>query len=295
MAYQVIDCINADELWDKMSPTQELTPKPYRFIYRGQGSAAWPLIPSILRKGPNNHATILWGKECSADEQVFIEMLVLQQFVEYCDQAGIKVPNDSLKYREKLLNPHTVDKYQKIPSLWPEPDLLELMALAQHHHVPTRLLDWTRNQYIATYFAASCAINNSDLNPWHTDMKLAIWALNTERLSLHKNIKVISVPGAITSHLSAQLGCFTVHPHNGYRGQPFKVNGLEEEFTSLPGTPLIKLTIPIHESLRLMELCNAIGISAATMYPSADGAGKAVMDAINVVAKTRQNFFDTIV
>lgn len=34
----------------------------------------------------------------------------------------------------------------------------------------------------------------------------------------------------------------------------------------------------------LLELCAKIGFSSAKMYPSADGAGRAVMDSINLWA-----------
>ena len=69
--------------------------------------------------------------------------------------------------------------------------------------------------------------------------------------------------------------------------KPFQVTGLEEEFRSLPDTPLIKITIPIEQSLRLLKLCDKCGFSGAKMYPSADGAGLAVMDSINAVARER--------
>jgi hypothetical protein len=286
--YQEIKCKSANELWSIISPTHELMEKPYKLIYRGQGDASWQLIPSILRKKKDNPATILWGKECEAHQQVFVEIKILGEFVEYCDKAGIRVPNDSPKLRKITLNTQKAEKYFINPSLWPDEDLLDVMALAQHHRVSTRLLDWTESPYIAAYFAASSAIDK-DLRHWDDGMKLAVWALNTEHLeSLYKYVKVIHVPGAISSHISAQLGCFTVHFQKVYVGQQLKVVSLEEEFAALPNTPLIKITIPIKESLELMELCNRAGFSAATMYPSADGAGKAVMDMVNRIARKKQ-------
>jgi FRG domain. len=284
-----IKCKNADELWDLLSPTRELVKEQCDFIYRGQGDATWSLIPSILRKScPNpDPATILFGRDPSADEQVYIEIRLLEIFAHYCDTAGIKLPNDSLEFRKRILNSQRADKYFKNPSLWPNPKLFELMALAQHHRVPTRLLDWTKIPYVAAYFAASSAMQNSV--SWETGRELAIWALNTKLVARYKDVKIITVPGAITSHLSAQSGLFTAHPHNGYRGKPFKVNGLEEEFRNLPDTPLIKITIPIEQSLRLLKLCDKCGFSGATMYPSADGAGLAVMDSINAEARERHH------
>jgi len=84
--------------------------------------------------------------------------------------------------------------------------------------------------------------------------------------------------------LAAQSALFTVHPHNCIHGGGFDVNGIENEFGKLPDTPLKKLLLPVNESVRLQELCRLAGFSGATIYPTADGAGKAVMDSLNLWA-----------
>jgi hypothetical protein len=250
------------------------------FIYRGQANADWGLVPSILRASQTLN-DFKSGFE-SSDNQVFLELISLIRFVDACDRLGLAIPNDSRSFRREHLDSDRADKYFKKPELWPNDEILDLMAMAQHHGVPTRLLDWTRQPYTAVYFAASSALPN--YVSWTKESRLCIWALDSSRFPHYPKVRLLKTAGSASPHLAAQSGVFTVHPHNGERGKPFTVTDLCDEFTSLEKTPLQKISIPCYEANRLLNLLNRAGISAATIYPSADGAGKVVLDEMAAAA-----------
>lgn len=270
----------ADELWLAVSPISKVSDGPEDLIYRGQADARWPLVPSILR--PRQQPPRVSHPEMvDASEMVFYEILMLNEFARHCDSIGIAVPNDSPGFRRDVIEAQTADRYFKEPSLWPNPEVLDLMAMAQHHGVPTRLLDWTTKPFTSLYFAASSALAN--FNSWVAEQRLAIWVMNRSGLGLHQQIRLHTSPGVVSKHLAAQGGLFSIHPHSGSRHGEFEVHGLENYFDDTP-PPLFKLTLPVFESARLLRLCCRAGFSGAEIYPTPDGAGKAVLDGLNIEA-----------
>ena len=284
--FELKECKTAEDLWKLLCPTNELFEAPCRLIYRGVFDRApngdpISLVPSVLRKDQQERLQLSCLKNEKADNVVFNEDRQLQYFCNCCDASGLQIPGDSPEFREKVLSPQNMERYFYGEKLWPGEELDVVIAMAQHHGVPTRFLDWTRIPFVAAYFAASCSL--AMYKKWNPADKLAVWVLNRESIGLYQDkVRIAEVPGGVSPHLSAQSGLFTVLLHDGTRGKTtVEPQSLESICGSLPNTPLMKITLPVEESVKLMVLCKKAGYNGARLFPTLDGAGRAVQDNIN--------------
>ncbi|MEQ1838107.1 MAG: FRG domain-containing protein [Candidatus Nitrotoga sp.] len=161
-------------------------------LYRGHGAASFCLRPKVGRHLPPGNSNLK-----KVNEELMLELFRRQSV----DRLSIANVNDD----------------------W------ELLAIAQHHGLATRFLDWTRSPLVALYFAVcvECESRRKDKGneglPMCEDAEIIAWRCNkidltNQTKNLPKSPLEISkmiryVPRFVTPRLRAQQGIFTAHPN----------------------------------------------------------------------------------
>ncbi len=294
---EVIECESADEILDRLSAREPMwQPRPRNWLFRGHSDAGWPLIPSALRPqtilGFGEHAAV--GPRRTHLEQVRDEFAAVERFLVLMNEVGHAVPPDiyGIWFNWKEVHDDVISTARKGYSQWPLHKLYTLLALAQHHGIPTRLLDWSRNGKVAAYFASEEAAH------WVKDgapggdapERLAVWAFNEyEARKLWRNsstsVASIGTPQASNQNLRAQRGVFTVHVQETADANaapiiaaldkivPEQAAVISETNGAAPiaGPILRKLSLPVTEAPKMLRLLYYEAITRASLFPSLDG------------------------
>jgi hypothetical protein len=152
---------------------------------------------------PNGHGAVAPIADMAvfgADDEKLARRLTIETTAEYlpiwdfaatCDELGMPVPlsgpgPDPAQDPNWLADAHA-------PLLGDEllrfSDLPAALALAQHHQIPTRFLDWTRNPMAAAFFAAESVIEPE------AGINLVVWALH-KRHARDVSTEGVSFPNA---------------------------------------------------------------------------------------------------
>jgi hypothetical protein len=221
-------------------------------VYRGAPDAAQPLLTSLDRLGgvDRPHA------------KVGLEEHLLRNFMRYS-------------------RPHFQSR--------PENDWEQLVA-AQHHGVPTRLLDWTYSPLVAAHFATGPAREAVDRVVWRLDWKrvhrafgLPELALLLEDLDAHVGRGVpftpwqlfgrspddppfacMLEPPSLDARIVAQSAVFTLCSDKTRPLDAFlEHHGLEDALT--------RFVLPAREVARVRDQLDLVGIDERLLFPDLDG------------------------
>ena len=197
------------------------------WIYRGQTDQSWPLVPQILRAEYLRWRS--WHPELKPSDQE-------RELVRAFRTAAIA---------------HTGGQ-----SL----DIWNWLALAQHHGLATRLLDWSYNPQVALYFAVRSAQIGTDSAVWcykHADNGPVA---STVQTPFDSDSIVFFEPPHVSPRISVQSGCFTSHP----------IDLAEQPWAGA----LAKIVVPHAARATIRRELFRFGIHEQSPFPDLDGLAR---------------------
>ena len=202
-------------------------PPGYGCLLRGVPNAAYELLPSVGRLLPSYLAAGLDRAELLRHERRAFDL--------FCEDGAALFPS-SVK------------------------DDLDLLVIARHHGLRTRLLDWTFNPLVALYFAVCAEMHDPGAVYVLSNTALLPDRPPTTSVFDLSGVCVVT-PRHVSSRITRQSGALTVH------GDPTK------KFDS---PHLQRIVIPRSAKPEILRRLRWYGVNEAALFPELDGLARHV-------------------
>ncbi len=258
MAVSEIRICNLSELIGRVTPT-EPDSRTGRLrdtgVYRGACDAAWPLLTSLDTLGGAS----------PPHRKADLEEHILRNFIRYS--------------RPYFGSPPVSD--------W------EVLVAAQHHGLPTRLLDWTYSPLVAAHFATLGGTSQVDRAVWRLDWKAVHRQFGLPELALliqdieglfpeerpftpwrlfapgpdRREFACMIEPPSLDVRIVAQAATFTLCSDKRQSFDHFlERHGL--------GGALTKFVIPAGDAGRLRDQLDLVSVDERRLFPDLDGVAE---------------------
>lgn len=229
------------------------------YLCRGQADVRWGLEPSLLR---------LFPASVTAPQAIELESSGLAEFR---SQAHLHLASSHL------------------PGSFRSPPLSEWWALMQHHHAPTRLLDWTKSPYVAAYFAV-------EQYPAVDGVVFIVDAPRAQRAFIEKwgekrevtnpdlqnpdapDLLLFWQPEKKSDRFVAQQGYFSLgmnilRPHDDFLTNACTVPG-----GTADAGPIRRWIFPAKVKTEILRHLRVMNIAAHSLFPGLDGLGRSIAE-----------------
>ena len=210
--------------------------------------------------------------------------------------GGLEPPHTKADLEEHILRNFIRYSRPHLDDARPHNDW-EMLIAAQHHGVPTRLLDWTYSPLIAAFFATRPAEGR--------DQDRAIWRLDWQRVHRHFNLPPLALQiqdlaavfGEEQAHALSPTKLFATRGHRAFAcmieppSLDQRIAAQSATFTLCSTTchsfdeflgdqgladTLTKYVIPADELARVRDQLDLVGIDERRLFPDLDGVARTI-------------------